>query len=88
MFLITGLIILTAGIFMVRKGRTGTRDLARYENENRLEDGSIYFKDIESQRTHGANKNLSTVISAMGFFTAVFGLILIGYGLGIFTHTI
>ena len=87
MFLLTGLVILSAGIFMVRKGRARTRELGRYEDKNRLEDGSIHFSNIESERTHGANKNLSVVIAALGFFTALFGLILIGYGLNIFTHT-
>ena len=87
MFLITGCIIMAAGIFMVRKGRGASRSLSRYEDENRLEDGTVHFKNIESSRTHGANKNLSKVITALGFFTGLFGLILIGYGLNIFTHS-
>jgi hypothetical protein len=39
-------------------------------------------------RTHGANKNLYRVIIIMGFFTGLFGLILIGYGLNFFIYPV
>ncbi len=86
MFLPTGCVILAVGIYMVIKGRNTTNALKKYENENHLLDGTVYFDDIKSSRTHGANKNLYRVITVMGFFTGIFGLIFIGYGLNIFTH--
>ena len=88
MFIITGCIILSAGIFMVIKGRKKTKLLEKYEHEHRSSDGSIQFKNIESSRTHGANKNLYRVIIIMGFFTGLFGLILIGYGLNFFIYPV
>ena len=87
MFIVTGCIILSAGIFMIVTGRKKTKLLEKYELENRSSDGTVQFDSIEQSRTHGANRNLYRVIAAMGFFTGVFGLILIGYGLNIFTHT-
>jgi len=87
MFLITGVIILSAGIFMVITGFKKTKLLEKYEQENRSLDGSIQFDNIESSRTHGANKNLYRVIIIMGFFTGIFGLILIGYGVNFFIYT-
>ena len=84
--IITGCVILYAGIFMFRKGRKKTQQLTQYEKDNRNPDGSIYFKDVALSRTHGANKNLSMVVTIMGFFTTVFGIILITYGLNIFSY--
>ncbi len=86
MFIVTGCIILSAGIFMVVNGRKKTILLKKYEQDNQSSDGSIQFINIKSSRTHGANKNLYTVIIAMGFFTGLFGLILIGYGLNFFIY--
>jgi hypothetical protein len=86
MYIITGCIFLSAGIFMVIKGRKKTKLLKKYEQENRSSDGSIQFNSIELSRTHGANKNLYRVIIIMGFFTGLFGLILIGYGLDFFIY--
>ncbi len=88
MFLPTGCVILAVGIFMVIKGRNKTNELKKYENENLRSDGTVYFDDIQASRTHGANRNLYRVIMAMGFFTGIFGLILMGYGLNIFTHAV
>jgi hypothetical protein len=88
MFIITGCIFLSAGIFMVIKGRKKTKLLEKYEQENRSSDGSIQFDSIELSRTHGANKNLYRVIIIMGFFTGLFGLILIGYGLNFFIYPV
>ena len=87
MFLLTGCIILATGIYMLIKGRNKTNDLIKYEDENRLPDGMVQFKDIKASRTHGANRNMYKVITVMGFFTGLFGIIFIGYGLNIFTHT-
>jgi uncharacterized membrane protein YfcA len=87
MFLPTGCAILAAGIYMVIIGRNKIRTLKKYEDENRLSDDTVYFSAIEAARTHEANKNLYRLIAAMGFFTGFFGLIFIGYGLKIFTHT-
>jgi len=86
MFLPTGCIILAAGIYMLIRGRNKTNDLKKYENENLLSDGTVYFDDIKASRTHGANKNFYRVLTVMGFFTGIFGLIFISYGLNIFTH--
>ncbi len=86
MFIITGCIFLSAGIFMVIKDRQKTKLLEKYEQENQSSDGSIQFDNIELSRTHGANKNLYRVIIIMGFFTGLFGLILIGYGLNFFIY--
>jgi hypothetical protein len=86
MYIITGCIFLSAGIFMVIKGLKNTKLLKKYEQENRSSDGSIQFNSIELSRTHGANKNLYRVIIIMGFFTGLFGLILIGYGLDFFIY--
>ncbi len=80
MFITTGCIILSAGIFMMLNGRKKTKLLEQYEQENRSSDGTIQFDSIESSRTHGAKKNLYKVIIIMGFFTGLFGLIFIGYG--------
>ena len=88
MFIITGCIFLSAGIFMVIKGRQKTKLLEKYEQENQSSDGSIQFNSIELSRTHGANKNLYRVIIIMGFFTGLFGLILIGYGLNFFIYPV
>jgi len=88
MFIITGCIFLSAGIFMVIKGRQKTKLLEKYEQENRSSDGSIQFNSIELSRTHGANRNLYRVIIIMGFFTGLFGLILIGYGLNFFIYPV
>ena len=87
MFFFTGCLILAIGIYMVIKGRNKNNNLKKYEDENRLADGMVYFNNIEAERTHGANRNLYRVITVMGFFTGFFGLIFIGYGLSIFTHT-
>lgn len=84
--LLTGCVILYAGIYMYRKGRKKTGQLRQYEKDNRNPDGSIYFDNISLSRSHGASKNLSTVITIMGFFTAVFGIILIAYGLNIISY--
>jgi preprotein translocase subunit SecG len=84
MFLITGCIILSLGIFMVFRGRKKNQLLKKYEQANRSSDGSIQFGSIQLSRTHGANKNLNRVITIMGVFTALFGLIFIGYGLDFF----
>lgn len=86
MFIITGCIFLTAGIFMVIKGRKKTKLLEKYEQENLSSDGSIQFNSIDLSRTHGANRNLYRVIIIMGFFTGLFGLILMGYGLNFFIY--
>jgi hypothetical protein len=86
MFIPTGSVIVALGIYMITRGRKNMRRLKKYEQENRSSDGTVQFDDIESQRTHGANKNLCKVIMALGFFAGVFGLIFIGYGLDIFTH--
>ncbi|MCP3871959.1 MAG: hypothetical protein GY699_02245 [Desulfobacteraceae bacterium] len=83
---VTGCIFLSAGIFMVIKGRKKTKLLEKYEQENRSSDGTIQFDNIELSRTHGANKNLYRVIVAMGFSTGLFGVILIGYGVNLFTY--
>jgi len=88
MFTITGCIFLSAGIFMIIKGRKKNKLLEKYEQENRSSDGLVQFDNIESSRTHGANKNLYRVIIIMGFFTGLFGLILIGYGVNFFIHTV
>jgi hypothetical protein len=88
MFIITGCIFLSAGIFMVIKGRKKNKILEKYEQENRSSDGSIQFDRMELSRTHGANKNLYRVIIIMGFFTGLFGLILIGYGLNFFIYPV
>ena len=87
MFLLTGCIILATGLYMVIKGRNKTHDLKYYEDENRLPDGMVQFNNIEASRTHSANRNLYKVITVMGFFTGLFGIIFIVYGLIIFTHT-
>ncbi|MBT3175703.1 MAG: hypothetical protein HOG03_05110 [Desulfobacula sp.] len=87
MFFFTGCVILATGIYMVIKGRNKNNNLKKYEDENRLADGMVYFKNIEASRTHGAKRNLYRVITVMGFFTGLFGLIFIGYGVNIFTHT-
>ncbi len=86
MFTVTGCIILSAGIFMVVNGCKKTKLLKKYEQENKSSDGSIQFASMQLSRTHGANKNLYKVIIAMGFFTGLFGLILIGYGLNFFIY--
>ncbi len=88
MFIITGCIFLSAGMFMMIKGRKKNKFLEKYEQENLSSDGSIQFNSIELSRTHGANKNLYRVIIIMGFFTGLFGLILIGYGLNFFIYTV
>ncbi len=88
MFTITGCIFLSAGIFMVIKGFKKTKLLKRYEQENRSSDGSIQFDSMALSRTHGANKNLYRVIIIMGFFTGLFGLILMGYGLNFFIYPV
>lgn len=82
----TGAVILSAGIYMFVKGRKNNRLLEKYEFENRDQDGVIYFKSKESSRTHGANKNLSKVITIMGVFTGLFGFILLGYGFNLFVY--
>ena len=87
MFIATGCIILSAGMFMIIKGRKKNKLLEKYEQENQSSDGSIQFDSIELSRTHGANKNLYRVIIIMGFFTVLFGLILIGYGVNFFIYT-
>jgi hypothetical protein len=84
MFIVTGCIILSAGILMFIIGRKKTKLLEKYEQEHKSSDGSIQFDNIVLSRTHGANKNLYRVIIVMGFFTGLFGLILIGYGLNFF----
>ena len=86
MFIITGCIFLSAGMFMMIKGRKRNKLLEKYEQENQSSDGSIQFDSIELSRTHGANKNLYRVIIIMGFFTGLFGLILIGYGVNFFIY--
>ncbi len=86
MFIITGCIFLSAGMFMVIKGRQKAKLLEKYEQENQSSDGSIQFDNIELLRTHGANKNLYRVIIIMGFFTGLFGLILMGYGFNFFIY--
>ena len=83
---ITGCIILSAGVYMFLKGRNKTRLLKQYEQENRAPDGTVEFDDIASSRTHMANTNLARVITIMGFFTALFGLSLLGYGFGLFAY--
>ncbi len=83
---ITGCIILAGGGYMFSKGRNTTRLLKKYEQENRSSDGTVQFDDIASSRTHVANTNLARVITVMGFFTALFGLSLLGYGLGLFSY--
>lgn len=72
---------------MFIKGRNNTNDLKKYEEENLLSDGTVYFADIRASRIHSSNRNLFRVITALGFFTGFFGLIFIGYGLNIFTDT-
>jgi hypothetical protein len=84
MFIVTGFVILSAGIFMVITGRKKNKLLENYEQENRSSDGEVQFDNIELSRTHGANKNLYRVIIIMGFFTGLFGVTLIGTGLNIF----
>ncbi len=86
MFLLTGCVILAVGIFMFIKGWNQTNDLRRYEEENLNTDGTVYFANIHASRTHGANKNLYLILKVMGFFTSIFGLIFIGYGLNIFIN--
>lgn len=88
MFIITGCIFLSAGMFMVIKGLKKTKLLEKYEQENRSSDGSIQFDSIDLSRTHGANRNLYRVIFIMGFFTGLFGLILMGYGLNFFIYPV
>ena len=83
---ITGCVILSAGIYMFTKGRNTTNRLKKYEKENRDPEGTIQFDNLASSRTHMANKNLARVITVMGFFTALFGLSLLGYGLGLFAY--
>lgn len=85
-FLIGGSIILAIGIFMVLKGRKETNILKTYESENRSSDGEVHFDTSESSRVHGANKALYLVITVFGFFVGVFGVILLGYGFGVFHH--
>jgi hypothetical protein len=84
--IITGLVILAGGIFLFTKGRGNARRLGRYEDDNRMNDGNIYFDSIEDSRTHGADRNLARVMSIMGFLTALFGLILLGYGFNLFSY--
>ena len=88
MFIITGCIFLSAGMFMVIKGRKKNKLLEKYEQENLSSDGLVQFDSIQSSRTHGANKNLNRVIIIMVFFTGLFGLILIGYGLNFFIYAV
>jgi hypothetical protein len=84
--IITGCIILSAGIFMFTAGRKKAKLLEKYEQENKSSDGIVQFDSIELSRTHGANKNLCTVIIIMGFFTGLFGAILLGYGFNLFPY--
>jgi len=84
--IITGLIILSAGIYMFISGQKKTKLLEKYEQENRSSDGTVHFDSLESSRTHGANKNLFRVIFVMGIFTGIFGAVLIGYGLNLFSY--
>ncbi|MCP4673880.1 MAG: hypothetical protein GY857_21535 [Desulfobacula sp.] len=86
MFLVTGCIIVSAGIFMVIRGLKKTKLLKKYEQENQSSDGSIHFANKTLSRTHGADKNLYRVIIVMGFFTGLFGLIFMGYGLRFFIY--
>jgi hypothetical protein len=85
--LITGCIILLAGICMFITGRKKSKLLKKYEQDHRSSDGTVKFDSITLSLTHGANKNLYRVITIMGFFTGVFGMIFIGYGLHFFTYT-
>ena len=84
--IITGCIILLAGICMFITGRKKSKLLEKYEQEHCSSDGTVKFDSTALSRTHGANKNLYRVITIMGFFTGLFGLILIGYGLHFFTY--
>lgn len=84
--IVTGCVILSAGIFMFITGRKKNKRLKKYEQENRSSDGTILFDTIGLSRTHGAQKNLCKVIIVMGFFTGLFGMTLIGYGLNLFTY--
>ena len=85
--IITGCIILLAGICIFITGRKKSKLLEKYEQEHRASDGTVKFDSTASSLTHGANKNLYRVITIMGFFTGFFGMIFIGYGLYFFTYT-
>ena len=80
---IVGSIILAASIFMVKKGRKETIALEKYEIENRGPDGLVNFDSIESSRTHTANKGLYKVITIVGWFVGLFGIIILGTGLNL-----
>lgn len=85
-FIVTGCVILSAGFYMVKKGRKNLKSLKEYEQENQASDGTVKFDNIQQSRSHGANKNLFRMILVMGCFTGLFGLILMGYGFNLFQH--
>jgi len=83
-FIITGCVIFSASVYLVRKSQKNIKSLEEYEQKNRAPDGTVNFSSIQQSRTHGANRHLLKVILMVGYFIGLFGLILIGYGLNLF----
>ncbi|RUM44865.1 MAG: hypothetical protein DSY80_03945 [Desulfocapsa sp.] len=82
--LLLGSIFVGISVFMVLKSKKKMAILKKYELNNRSEDGTVQFENIDLSRAHTADKGLYTVIGIFGFFVGVFGAILVmtGFGLG------
>lgn len=81
--LLVGTIILAISIFMVLTARKKTTSLNKYELENRSPDGEVKFDSLESSRIHAANKGLYKVITVIGFFVGLLGVIILATGVGL-----
>ena len=78
--LLLGSILVAISIFMVIKARKKTTALKKYEHDNRSADGVVEFANIELSRCHAADKGLYTVMTIVGFFVGVFGVMLLAAG--------
>jgi hypothetical protein len=78
--LLLGNILVVISIFMVIKARKKTTALKEYELENRSVDGIVEFASIDLSRAHAADKGLYTVISIVGFFVGILGVVLLVAG--------
>ncbi len=78
--LLLGSILVAISIFMIIKARKKTGALKKYELENRSADGVVEFANIDLSRSHAADKGLYTVMTTVGFFVGVFGVMLLVAG--------
>ena len=81
--ILLGSILVVVSILAVTNVRKKMTALKRYELDNRSPDGIVEFENIDISRAHTADKGLYTVLSIVGFFVGVFGIVLLIEGINL-----